>query len=41
MPGVTIDSGSSAPVSTISSTSAIVVRPAVAIIGLKLRVVRR
>ena len=35
--GVTIISGSSAPVSTISSTSTTVVFPAIAISGLKLR----
>ncbi len=41
MPGVSISSGSSAPGSTSSSTSAIVILPAVAAIGLKLRAVFR
>lgn len=41
MPGVWIASGSSSPFSTISSTSATVIRPAIAHIGLKLRAVRR
>ena len=40
-PGVTTASGSSAPASTTSSTSAIVRRAAVAITGLKLREPRR
>ena len=41
MPGVWMSSGSSAPVSTSSSTSAIVIFPADATFGLKLRAVRR
>src|ERR1039458_6598213 len=41
MPGVSTSSGSSPPGSTSSSTSAIVIRPAVAAIGLKLRAVFR
>ena len=41
MPGVTTASGSSAPAGTISSTSAMVVRAAMAITGAKFRVVLR
>ena len=41
MPGRCTESGSNVPVSTISSTSTTVIRPAIATAGLKLRAVRR